>query len=193
MRINSFLFAVLLYIINALNSDHCIHKMGTIAQHSIGLPYASDISTANSIAIDKETDKIFIAGDIKSNDLTVDYSFVNVYNKDMILLNSTFWDTDIKSNVIHIGNHDIPLLENHVRSFTRVITHPKMDYYFVIGYNQIRGYNKTDYKLIWSLDTNTIESCYNDTKTNIVYSDAMFIINGMYIYNKYIYVPNGDI
>ena len=174
---------------NNKTENHCINELQAITDviHLNNLSNPSGIdanySTISSVAYHYETSTLLFAGDFfyidpKNTSNRTYYQYFQAYTH----------TPDNKFSIKYFKYHpyinvDISKFLPHqaLRSWTRIIAHPSLDYFFLLGLNNLTAHNVTDGKLIW---TATIPPCADMKKTNdphhpIIYNDATFFKKGI--------------
>ena len=181
-----FLCTVLLALTSSQVSEHCIDELAPLTPPTYLSLSNSGItpnySAASSIDYHIPTSTILIAGDFffinadddtrsyyhyfqafthsnKSNDITLKYSGESLFQN--------------PSHGKFIGNY--------LRSWSRIIAHPNMPYFYLLGINNLTAYSVDTGKYLW---TANIPSCsiYNNIGQPLIYNDATFFpINGIFI------------
>ncbi len=164
-------------------THHCINELEAITPNPLHLNLSNpskihpNYSTATSVAYHYGTSTILIAGDffyIDPKDTTnkTYYQYFQAFNHTKDNKFEMKYSKYYPFKNPKFGNKFIS--HESLRSWTRIIAHPSLNYTFLLGINNLTAYNVTNGQLIW---TATIPPCSNNERP-IIYNDATFFKGG---------------
>ena len=166
-------------------THHCINELKAITSDPIHLHLSNpsnitaNYSVATSVSYHNATSTILIGGDFfyidpKNTKNRTYYQFYTAYthtkdNKFTLKYQKYYPFTNAE-----FGNKFIS--HQSLRSWTRIIAHPRLPYFYLVGINNLTAYNVKTGDFEW---TATITQCSNKSPDRpIIYNDVTFFKEG---------------
>ena len=166
----------------ANKTRHCINELEALTNKTYLNLYnpcriTPNYSTSSSVAYHSGSNLILIAGDFFYID-PKDETNRTYYQYFQAFSHTRDNKFEMKYNVSYLyknpkfGNKFIS--HQSLRSWTRIIAHPSLDYVFLLGINNLTAYHVANGQFMW---TAQIPPCSNNKQTNddrpIIYNDSL--------------------